>query len=188
MVLTLKHIARRLGKDIWPAAGICLAVLAGSAASAQTTCVKCFGPEQVYRCEAKADEPIPDQAVGLFCVSKIASEHAHAGCGVQRGAMDCGGLPVTYVYDENFGNSADGGDIAPNRTVNGEPATLRRKRQKRRGKHRKCREQGGHRDHGCDKRRGKCDRKRNQEDSEMSWVCLKRLLRAVCALAMPGRF
>ncbi len=124
MVLTLKHIARRLGKDIWPAAGICLAVLAGSAASAQTTCVKCFGPEQVYRCEAKADEPIPDQAVGLFCVSKIASEHAHAGCGVQRGATDCGGLPVTYVYDENFGNSADGGDIAPNRTVNGEPATL----------------------------------------------------------------
>ena len=41
------------------------------------------------------------------------------------GATDCGGLPVSYVYDENFGTSADGGDdIAPNRTVNGEPATL----------------------------------------------------------------
>lgn len=128
MVATLKHIARRLGKYIWPAAAVCLALLTGSAASARIACVQCSGPEQVYRCEATADQPIPDQAVGLFCVSKIASEHAHESCGVQRGATVCGGLPVSYVYDENVGTSApaaDGsGGSARNRTANGEPATL----------------------------------------------------------------
>ena len=122
MVPILKHITRRLGKDIWPAAAVCLSVFTGLAASAQTACVQCSGPDQVYRCEATADQPIPDQAVGLFCVSKIASDHAHESCGVQRGAKLCGGLSVTYVYDENSGTSAD--TRAPNRTANGEPATL----------------------------------------------------------------
>ena len=125
MVLTLKHIARRRGKVIWPAATVCLTLLTGSAASAQVACVQCSGPERIYRCEATADHPIPNQTVGLFCVSKIASEHAHEICGVQRGTTACGGVPVSYVYDENFGTSADGDDdSAPNRTVYGEPATL----------------------------------------------------------------
>lgn len=125
MVRTLKHIARRLGKDIWPVAVVSFALLTGSAALAETACVRCFGPEQVYRCEATADQPIPNQAVGLFCVSRIASEHAHEGCGVQRNITVCGGLSVTYVYNEDLGASAeDSGDRAPNRKANGEPATL----------------------------------------------------------------
>jgi hypothetical protein len=129
MVPTLKHIARRLGKDIWPVAVVSFALLTGSAALAETACVRCFGPEQVYRCEATADQPIPNQAVGLFCVSRIASEHAHEGCGVQRNTTVCGGLSVTYVYNdvynEDLGTSAeDSGDRAPNRKANGEPATL----------------------------------------------------------------
>ena len=124
VVLTLKHIARRRGKYIWPAAAVCLALLTGSAASTQVACVQCSGPEQIYRCEATADQPIPNQTVGLFCVSKIASQHAYEICGVQRGTSVCVGVPLSYVYDENFGTSADGGDSAPNRTVHGEPATL----------------------------------------------------------------
>jgi hypothetical protein len=125
MVTTLKHIARQLGKDIWPAAALCLSLLIGSAASAQIACVQCSGPEQVYRCEATTDQAIPNQAVGLFCVSRIASEHAHESCGVQRGATVCSGLPVSYVYDENFGTSVGAsGESARNRTPNGEPATL----------------------------------------------------------------
>ncbi len=125
MGTTLKHIGRQLGKDIWPAAAVCLALLTGSAALAQVACVQCSSPEQVYRCEATADEPIPNQAVGLFCVSRIASEHAHETCGVQRGVTNCGGLSVSYVYDENFGTSAGAsGESAQNRTPNGEPATL----------------------------------------------------------------
>jgi hypothetical protein len=128
MVLTLKHITRRLVRDIPPAAALCLALLTAAAASAQTACVQCSGPEQVYRCEATSDQPMPNQAVGLFCVARIASEHAHESCAVQRGATVCVGLAVTYVYDQNIGTSApaadgDGGD-APNRTANGEPATL----------------------------------------------------------------
>jgi hypothetical protein len=125
MVQTLKHIGNRLGKDIRPGAAVCLILLAASAASAQSVCVQCWGPEQLYRCEATADQPIPDQTVGLFCVSRIAGEHAHESCGVQRGAKLCDGLSVTYAYDENSGGSAPaGGDDAPKRNANGEPATL----------------------------------------------------------------
>jgi hypothetical protein len=125
MVAILKHIAGRRGEHIWPAAALWLGLLAGSAACAQIACVQCSGPDQLYRCEATADQPIADLAVGLFCVSRIASEHAHETCGVQRGATVCGGVAVRYVYDENFGASADsGGEAAPNRTANDEPATL----------------------------------------------------------------
>ena len=127
MVPTLKHIADRVGKYIWPAAAVCLGLLTNSPASAQTACVQCTGPEQVYRCEATADEPIPSQTVGLFCVSKIASEHAHEACGVRRGDRLCGGVSVSYVYDENFGSSAaaaEGSEHGPNRNASGEPATL----------------------------------------------------------------
>lgn len=125
MVPILKHIVGKLGNDIWPAATLCLALLGGSAASAQTACVRCFGPEQVYRCEARSEQAIPEQAVGLFCVSKIASEHAHESCGIQRGATLCDGLAVSYPYDETMGASEPPVDEGPqNRNSDGEPATL----------------------------------------------------------------
>jgi hypothetical protein len=125
MVPTLKHIVGGQRNDIWPAAALCLGLFAGSAASAQTACVQCSGPDQVYRCEATSNQAIPDQAVGWFCVSKIASEHAHESCGVQRGAKVCEGLTVSYVYDENIGTSEPPADDSPkNRTGNDEPATL----------------------------------------------------------------
>ena len=63
--------------------------------------------------------------MGLFCVSKIASEHAHESCGVQRGATLCDGLTVSYPYDESLGTAEPPVDEEPqNRTADGEPATL----------------------------------------------------------------
>ena len=81
---------------------ICLAFWA-TPAGAETACVSCSGPDQLYRCEANSDQSIPEQAAGLFCVAKIASEHAHEICAVQRGAKICDGLTVSYTYDENIG-------------------------------------------------------------------------------------
>ena len=125
MVPTLKHIIGRHGKHIWLPATVCLGVLTASAVSAEMACVRCFGPEQVYRCEATSDVAIPAQAAGLFCVSKIASEHAHESCAVQRGVANCDGVPANYVYSDDAGPSwpvAD--DDGRNRSQNGEPATL----------------------------------------------------------------
>jgi hypothetical protein len=124
MVPTLKHIACPVGKDIWPAALLCLGILAASAASAEVACVQCSGPEQLYRCEITADHAIPDQAVGMFCVSRIASEHAHESCGAQRAATVCGGVSVSYVYDENTGPSDASATNPQGRTENDEPETL----------------------------------------------------------------
>ncbi len=125
MVPTLKHIIGRVGQSIWPAATVCFVLLSGAAAWAQTACVRCSGPEQVYRCDVSSDGAVTNQAVGFFCLSKIASEHTHGRCAVQRGAPVCEGLTVSYVYDENFGASDTVAvDRAPNRTRNGEPATL----------------------------------------------------------------
>jgi hypothetical protein len=84
---------------------MCLALWTGPAAWAETACVRCSGPDQVYACEVTSNEHIPEQAAGLFCVAKIAGEHAHELCGVQRGAKTCDGMAVTYRYDENFGAS-----------------------------------------------------------------------------------
>jgi len=128
MVPTLKHIAFPLGKDIWPAAVLCLGIFASSAASAEVACVQCSGPEQLYRCEITADHAIPDQAAGMFCVSKIASVHAHESCAAQRAVTVCGGVSVSYVYDENTGPSAPAADASAGnpqgRTANDEPETL----------------------------------------------------------------
>jgi hypothetical protein len=129
MVMILKHIPGRHGEVIWTAAAAGLLCLTASAASEQTACVRCSGPEQVYRCVATAEQPIPDQAVGFFCVSRIASEHSHESCAVQRGAAACDGLSVSYLYDDNAGASplaadSSGGDNPASHNANGEPATL----------------------------------------------------------------
>jgi hypothetical protein len=125
VIATLKHIVIGRGTSIWPAAALCLAFLAGTAACAQTACVRCFGPEQVYRCAAVSNEAIADQAVKLFCVAKIASEHAHESCAIQRGVTDCEGLTVSYAYDETIAASTPlVGDGAGNRIGDDEPATL----------------------------------------------------------------
>ncbi len=68
MVPTLKHIIGRVGQIIWPAATVCLVLLADTAAWAQTACVRCSGPEQVYRCDVSSDGAVTDQAVGFFCL------------------------------------------------------------------------------------------------------------------------
>ena len=126
MVPTLKHITCPLGKVIWPAAALYLGIFAASGASAEVACVQCSGPDQLYRCEVKVDQAIPDQAVGLFCVSKIASEHAHETCGAQRAATVCGGVPVSFVYDENLGaaSAVDANWEKTGERTGGEPATL----------------------------------------------------------------
>jgi hypothetical protein len=124
VIATLKHIVVGRGTDIWPAAVLCLAFLAGTAACAQTACVRCFGPEQVYRCAAVSNEAIPEQAVSLFCVAKIASEHVHESCATQRGVTDCDGLTVSYAYDERIGAAGLAGEGAGKRAGDGEPATL----------------------------------------------------------------
>jgi hypothetical protein len=125
MVATLNHIDHRLGKDIWRAAALCLGLLPAWTALAQTACVRCSNPDQVYRCEASSSQAIPDQALGLFCVAKIASEYVHEICGVQRGATVCDGLHVNYTYDEKIGTSAPLDDAeSKERNANGEPATL----------------------------------------------------------------
>ncbi len=86
-----------------------LLMLTFATASAQTVCVRCTGPDQTYACAVTADHPIADAAVNLFCVSRIASEHNHESCGVERGQANCAGLPVSYAYD--------GSDV-PNVAVN----------------------------------------------------------------------
>lgn len=105
------------------AAAILLAAqaVAGSP-SAGTVCVQCYGPEQVYRCEATDDLPIPQNAAGLFCVSRLASEYGHAGCGVRRNAAVCEGVQVSYPYQNHQEAPAAGGEAA----VSGgtEPSTL----------------------------------------------------------------
>lgn len=87
--------------------------------------MRCSGPDQVYACEATSNQRIPQQAAGLFCVAKIASEHAHELCAVQRGGTVCEGMAVTYAYDENFGTSepADASHWHDRSGID-EPATL----------------------------------------------------------------
>jgi hypothetical protein len=106
-------------------ATLALLLLAG-AASAQTACVRCTGPDATYSCTATSEERIADAALGLFCVSRIAGEHHHASCGVERGRSDCGGLPVSYVYDQG---AVPGAPLAAEPQAaeapgNGEPRTL----------------------------------------------------------------
>jgi hypothetical protein len=100
------------------------ALLAGSA-TAQTACVRCFGPEQVYRCEAVSDLPVEENAVGLFCVSRIAADHAHASCAVQRAGDGCEGVQVSYDYgDQQQTGLLPEAAAADETGTGGEPATL----------------------------------------------------------------
>lgn len=107
------------------ASAISLALWTGPAACAETTCVRCSGPDQVYACEVTSNERIPEQAAGLFCVARIAGEHAHELCAVQRGARICDGMAVTYGYDDHFGASdTSAASGRRDRAASNEPATL----------------------------------------------------------------
>ena len=103
-------------------------LLLTAAASAQTVCVRCTGPDQTYACTAIADDPVPDAALGLFCVSRIAGEHNHASCSIERSSTSCDGLAVSFDYDENaVPGAAANADPKPETadTPNdGEPRTL----------------------------------------------------------------
>lgn len=104
---------------------VLIAMFLTGAASAQTACVRCFGPEQVYRCEAVSDLAVQENAVGFFCVSRIAAEHAHESCAVQRAGGNCNGVQVSYAYDEQPGGLlAPGGGQAGDAGTGQEPATL----------------------------------------------------------------
>ena len=83
------------------------------------TCVRCAGPEQTYRCQASASDAVPSEALRIFCMSRIAREHAHQSCGVVRSAADCNGIAVSYAY-EGEGTPPAQDQAAPER----EPKTL----------------------------------------------------------------
>lgn len=129
MVMRANSISKQPAPKWWQQLSrvpvICLTLWTGPAAWAETACVRCSGPDQVYACEVTSNESIPEQAAGLFCVAKIAGEHAHELCAVQRGAKACDGMTVTYGYDGNFGASnASAASGWHDRTAADEPATL----------------------------------------------------------------
>lgn len=80
---------------------IVLALAPAVAAAGEIACVRCTGPDQIYRCEVSGDAAPGASSVGLFCASRIASEHAHESCAAQRGVTDCAGLTVSYAYGED---------------------------------------------------------------------------------------
>jgi len=110
------QIASRLARPIAVLGFLTLPVCA------ETACVRCTGPDATYRCIATSEQPLASGAAGFFCASKIAGEHAHESCAVQRGATDCQGLEVSYAYDETspLGAIEEGG----NGNDDGEPSTL----------------------------------------------------------------
>lgn len=74
-----------------------------TAAGAQSSCVRCTGPDATYYCTAESAEnaeAVPEKAAGLFCAAKVAGEYGHQSCATQREATVCDGIPVTYAYDE----------------------------------------------------------------------------------------
>lgn len=86
---------------------LCFAVgvnfLTITAAGAQSSCVRCAGPDATYYCTAETPEgadAVPDKTAGLFCAAKLASEYGHQSCATQREASACEGVAVTYAYDE----------------------------------------------------------------------------------------
>lgn len=119
------HILCQLSRPAaWTCAWLGL-LLSATALSAQTACVRCTGPEQTYRCEATADEPIETRALGFFCATRIADEHSHESCATQRGVTDCHGVPVSYVYEQVPGIGMTPDDAAPADPKAGdEPRTL----------------------------------------------------------------
>ncbi|MGF1621804.1 MAG: hypothetical protein ACFCUR_14460 [Rhodomicrobiaceae bacterium] len=74
-----------------------------TAAGAQSSCVRCTGPDATYYCTAESAEnadAVSEKAAGLFCAARVASEYGHQICATQREATACDGIPVTYAYDE----------------------------------------------------------------------------------------
>jgi hypothetical protein len=107
--------------------GVMLAAM--SAAHAQTICVRCTGPEATYRCQATAETQAAEDAIGLFCVSKLAKERGHQSCATERGAAECDGPLVEFAYDqaaapEEFVAGAAGEAPPGGPPESGEPETL----------------------------------------------------------------
>ena len=103
-----------------------LALTVSPAVSDEIACVICTGPDQTYRCQITGGSA-EDAGVGLFCASRIASEHVHESCAAQRNVAQCDGLLVTYAYGENeaAGAIATGDTPAEPKNVDkAEPKTL----------------------------------------------------------------
>jgi hypothetical protein len=102
-------------------------LLLGSPVRAETlnACVRCTGPEQIYRCNVMSDEVVRADAVRLFCMSQIAREHVHESCAVLRGAAACDGVNISYVYQDGVGGDPAGAMAgAPGTTPREGPGTL----------------------------------------------------------------
>ena len=108
--------------------GVCLALICGTPVSPAIAdgpiCVKCFGPEQTYNCAAMADRPISQGELQMFCVSRLALDYAHRGCGVEREAPECVGKTIIYAYESE--TAAPASALAKDRLASAErePATL----------------------------------------------------------------
>ena len=105
---------------------VCVAAMVSPAFSGEIACVICTGPAQTYRCQITGGTA-EDVGVGLFCASRIASEHSHESCAAQRNAAGCDGLLVTYAYGDNeaVGAAATGETPAePKKVDKAEPKTL----------------------------------------------------------------
>jgi hypothetical protein len=83
---------------------LCVAAHAGT----QTACVRCSGPERIYRCNVMSDDTVPSEATRYFCMSQIARDHVHESCSVLRGAASCDGVDVGYVYQDGAGDQPTG--------------------------------------------------------------------------------
>lgn len=100
----MTHITGRLNVHAPCISGLVgLILLAAPAFCDEVACVICTGPDQTYRCEVTGDAATA-ASTGLFCASRIAGEHAHESCAVQRASADCTGLVVTYAYREDGAN------------------------------------------------------------------------------------
>ena len=64
---------------------VSVAFTVSPAFSDEVACVICTGPDQTYRCQITGGAA-ENVAVGLFCASRIASEHTHESCAAQRNA------------------------------------------------------------------------------------------------------
>jgi hypothetical protein len=79
--------------------GAAYVFLTASATLAQTACIRCSGPSELYACQAIADSPISEKTVGLFCAAKIAHDYRHVRCAAQTGAENCPGIKIEYAYE-----------------------------------------------------------------------------------------
>jgi hypothetical protein len=123
----MTHISGRLKVHARCLPGIIvLALLPGPAFAGAIACVRCTGPDVIYRCEATGDDVKAGDSVGLFCASRIAGDHAHASCAALRGIRDCDGVAASYAYQaEGVPGAPDGADPSGPKVVDKkEPATL----------------------------------------------------------------